>query len=94
MLAISIQNLGILENEFSNITLFPNPNNGIFTLKGLPESPLKIRIVDILGRNIQVFSERIFSSDFQVSLNNLEKGIYFLEIRGENAKQVFKFIVE
>ncbi|HET8838575.1 MAG TPA: T9SS type A sorting domain-containing protein [Flavobacteriaceae bacterium] len=94
LLAISIQNLGIFENEFSAISLFPNPNNGNFTLKNLPEFPLQIKIVDILGRNIQVFSKRSFPQEFQVSLNNLETGIYFLEISGKNAKQVFKFMVE
>ncbi|HET8839260.1 MAG TPA: T9SS type A sorting domain-containing protein [Flavobacteriaceae bacterium] len=94
LVAITVQNLGILENDFSNISLFPNPNNGIFTLKGLPESPLKMRVVDILGRNIQVFPERIFSSDFQISLIGMETGIYFLELRDENAKQVFRFVVE
>ncbi len=95
LLAINVQTLGVVEMEFSKIFIFPNPNNGNFTLKGLPEFPLKIRVMDILGKQVQVLPEGIFSQEFQVSLNGrLETGIYFLEINALNAKQVFKFIVE
>lgn len=60
-----------LENE---LKLFPNPNNGSFSIES--NKPLTVEIYNSLGRKI--FSKRIMSGSNQLSVDNIESGIYTL----------------
>lgn len=79
-----VTNLNIEEPEpSSGITLFPNPNDGRFTVAFKPESNLGIQIVisDIRGR--VVFNKTYAAiEDFneEIQLNNALSGLYILSI--------------
>lgn len=95
LLAINVEDLGVEEISFRKISLYPNPNNGDFTLKGLPNKLLSMEIFDIKGKQIYSFSEIPVSSEFQISLNGrLETGMYFLKISGVETNEVFKLVIE
>jgi hypothetical protein len=79
---------------FLNVS--PNPSPSLFniSLKGEPASQIKVR--DALGKviytkNVNRFSREINES---VDLSGFPKGIYFLELNGENFKETRKLIVE
>jgi len=65
------------ENFNSPITIYPNPNNGIFTLKGV-ELNTEIVVTNMIGE--KVFSTKSNSHNTQIDLSFLEKGIYFINI--------------
>ncbi len=84
----------------SNFQLFPNPNHGVFSLKGTVNdfSNLKLTFTDLLGR--MVYEQKIvaFSNQLDTSIdvrNQLSKGVYFVNLYNkEKQVQTFKIIVE
>ena len=75
--------------------LYPNPNNGRFTIRFHSDSheQLFLNIFDLKGR--AVFSEQLFTPHEVVQVNaaNLPEGIYVLEIRDENSLRQEKLII-
>lgn len=83
------------ENELSddvfsktNISLYPNPTNGIFTIKGL-EGKTEISIYNNLGtllKNVVLIND-------QVDVRQLPKGLYFITIHNENQPHFTKKLI-
>jgi hypothetical protein len=59
--------------------VFPNPNNGTFTLKLSYTS--KVTIVDALGK--VVFTEQLSAGEHKLNLSTIAKGVYFLKTDAE-----------
>jgi hypothetical protein len=82
-------------NELSKnlISLYPNPNNGQFSLNTSTLSGIgQVRIIDLLGR--KVFEENIIlGSTTNLQVSALKKGGYILEIMNETTKIQEPFIV-
>ncbi|MBC7641850.1 MAG: T9SS type A sorting domain-containing protein [Flavobacterium sp.] len=81
--------------NFENFSLYPNPNNGNFTVKFDSGSNSKINITvnDIRGRKISEKNYNntgLFSENIQ--LNNVQSGIYLVTIK-DGEKQIVKKIV-
>lgn len=69
--------------ESNNISIYPNPSNGLFTFNISPElNPESILIYDLNGRN--VFQKTINQNEFNIDLSDLEKGVYFYSIKSTN----------
>ena len=80
------------------IALFPNPNNGNFTveLRGLPAEALEFRIFNVLGQQFYQASDN-FSAGFlrkNFEVEYLTAGLYLLEIRSGNAGYYRKIVIE
>jgi polyhydroxybutyrate depolymerase len=71
----------VLENP--DFSIYPNPSDGFFTLQNKSENDAKLLIYNNLGELIQ--TKRILSPTLQFSLENEPKGIYFYQIKAENA---------
>jgi PKD repeat protein len=91
--------LGIGNNgEEIGIALYPNPNNGKFTLTMNANGNQNVNIVIYSSTGIQVYS----ANDVKISgkttknidLSNLAKGIYNLKVSGENGSAVKKFVIQ
>lgn len=81
----------------NNVSLYPNPNNGIFTLqfKVKPEHPVNFNVINILGQKVYEMSNyRAETNELNIDLNNLTKGIYFITISENNKTGTIKFIVQ
>lgn len=83
--------------ELANFTVYPNPNNGTFTVAfdSQTSNDIKITVIDIRGR--QILSEQYqntgtFSQN--ISLNNAEAGIYIVNVEDGNTKEIRKIVVE
>ncbi len=80
----------INENKFSDIRIYPNPNDGIFKLSFSlkDEGPVKITVSDLHGK--EILSETIAHTnkskyEHSFNLKDYENGVYFITLtQGEN----------
>lgn len=83
---------GISENTVAknNITVFPNPTNGQFTIVS-KENDYKLIITNILGENI--YQSQIKNMKAEIDFNKESSGIYFLNIKTEEGTISKKLII-
>ena len=67
-----------INEQPSNITIFPNPNNGNFQIELL--EPSRIKIMNHLGQ--MVWDKNLKNGISKASLHN--KGLYFIEVQNNN----------
>ncbi|PQJ12526.1 hypothetical protein CJD36_001895 [Flavipsychrobacter stenotrophus] len=84
----------------SNLTLYPNPNNGTFTLSGSLlsiGSELNIEIMNMLGqvvyRNIIANTNGSINEQIQPG-GKLADGTYILKVNVSNAQEILHFIIK
>lgn len=82
--------LGLTDNEFAGVTVYPNPIQDVLKItneNGLLES---LEIVTAAGR--VVYTSKIYSSNFEINTSNFSKGVYFVNLRTEKIVKTFKVI--
>ncbi len=98
-LGVTIDNFvinGVLSNqnfELNNITIYPNPSNGIFQISLGNIQPTAIDVYDLTGKVI--FSQKsVTISDYEASLDlsNISQGVYFVKITADNQNIVKRII--
>jgi hypothetical protein len=84
-----------------DIRLLPNPNKGMFTIRGTLGSTLNAEVeadvTNMLGQVVYrgVLQARNGTIDTQVQLDNtLANGMYILTLRSGNEQKVFHFVME
>ncbi len=91
----------VLANEsftgLDNFTIYPNPNNGNFTINFTSQSSNDIEILvhDIRGRQVynKTFnSNTVFNQNIQ--LNNVGSGIYIVTVKDGDRKENKKIVIE
>jgi hypothetical protein len=86
--------------SLGNISLYPNPNNGTFTLKGDVESAntntLSFEILNPIGQIIYRDNAAVQHSSFTktIDLNNLADGIYLLHLSAGRQSKTIRFQVQ
>ncbi|MBK6833970.1 MAG: T9SS type A sorting domain-containing protein [Bacteroidetes bacterium] len=83
---ISVNSIGLTNTSFSSsIKVFPNPNNGNFTIDlGSIEESVSVKITDVLGKQISVEN---FSRSKNLNINlNEPAGVYFVTITNKDNK--------
>ena len=83
--------VGLNENYFeSNISIFPNPNSGIFTINtSMINTPTSIKIHDVSGKIIYTKTEL----NQLVEIDKLANGVYFLSLQSKDKIYFEKIIV-
>ena len=79
-------------HEFScpqALEVYPNPASDVLHIKNLPSENVDYTIFDVLGRMVAAGS-----TDGTISVADLEKGIYVLQIKGEKQMETAKFVVK
>jgi len=85
------------EFEFSNFSIYPNPNKGSFNVKfdSTSNNEISIVVTDIRGRNI---FEKQYSNlglfDQNIQLSNIESGVYLVTVKDGTKKIVKKIVVD
>lgn len=95
-----LQTTIVLETESFGLTdfaLYPNPNNGNFTVQFNSESSndINVTVHDLRGR--QVFANSFQNNGLfnqELKLNNTSSGIYLVTVQDGNRKEVKKIVVE
>ena len=72
-----------------SLEVYPNPVSDVLYLKNLPCETVNYSIFNILGQEVTSGSSR-----GTISVAELEKGIYILQIKGEKFLETAKFIVK
>ncbi|OJJ20270.1 hypothetical protein BKI52_17540 [marine bacterium AO1-C] len=82
----------VSDQVYADFKVFPNPSQGNILIS-LPENIVyRVSIVNILGSSI--LKTKTEASTKQVTVKDLEAGIYFVEIASEKYKITKKFIVK
>jgi len=89
--------LSAAQFNLKNFTLYPNPNTGTFTVQFESQSQNNIGITvhDITGR--QVFNNSFANTGMfshNISLQNVQGGIYMVTVQDGNRKEVKKVVVK
>ncbi len=97
---IDLRNTSIGELDFlSEFNLYPNPNNGQFTLvlagEGLGTDVLEIRLINVIGQ-VMKQEEVNFTGNLERTYDhrNLAAGMYFVELRAGNKNVYKKLVIE
>ena len=93
-----IQNpLSVDTNTITNLAVYPNPNNGNFTVQfnSVSNNPIKLGVYDMRGR--AVYSNSYQNSGFfneNIQLGNLQSGVYLLKVIDGESQTTKKIIIE
>ena len=71
------------------LEVYPNPVSDALHLKNLPCKAVEYSIFNVLGQKVIAGS-----STGTISVTGLEKGIYFLQVKGEGTCETVKFVVK
>ena len=71
----------------SSLSAFPNPSNGVFTIRGIKKQSKKIiLIIDQKGRKVNTH----FINGNQIDLSKVKDGIYYLKIKHALGTDILK----
>ncbi len=85
--------VGIANLSANQISIYPNPSNGIFTIQNFTNSQIQnLIITDITGKIIKQFT--IYNSQFTINISNQPAGIYFLKINSNDGIYTEKIIIQ
>ena len=89
--------LGVNQNEFSDLVVYPNPSSGDFNVQFTNPiaGKVKLSLYDISGRLI--LSNNYESSSYfneNVKLDNLQSGVYLLNVDNGRINQTKRLIIE
>jgi hypothetical protein len=76
-------------------TLYPNPNKGIFKIK-FPEEKYECRIMIFNIQGNKIYDEtpdKIYES-YEIHMENVPAGIYFIHIQSDNGIRNMKMLVQ
>ena len=82
--------LAVLENAKQQpLEVYPNPVSDVLYMKNLPCEMVEYSIFNLMGQEVSSGS-----SSGTISVAGLEKGIYFLQVKGEGICETAKFVVK
>ena len=90
-----INSTGIADNTRVNISIFPNPNNGLFTLNLGAEMSggITIQVYNLLGEIVYNEEKKNANTAYKLDLQHVEKGIYYLSIKVDEKAIVKKIMI-
>jgi hypothetical protein len=99
---VHVINVGVkqIASASSDIKLIPNPNKGIFTVKGTlgtnTDEEISVEITDMIGQ--VVYTGRILAHNGEVNeriqLNSVANGMYIMNLHSGNGNMIFHLVVE
>lgn len=89
-------NFSVDTNVFSDFSIVPNPNNGVFVLNF--NQPLgnnsNISIYDLRGRLVEDINPKQNSVPLRIELQNqFQSGVYLLEVANEQGRSIKKLVI-
>ncbi|MDI1318373.1 reprolysin-like metallopeptidase [Flavobacterium sp.] len=89
--------LAVNENALNNFVLYPNPNNGTFTIhfNADDSSPVDVEVFDLRGR--VVYSKRYANQSLfneTINLDAIQSAIYLLKVKNGNQSVTKKIVID
>ncbi len=91
---ITIHNVGLEELDAASINVYPNPNNGSFTvaMDEVFTTDVSVTVRDLSGRI--VYSEVVSNkTELSIQLDDVTNGVYLLELSNEQARVTSRVVV-
>jgi hypothetical protein len=87
----------IKNNNFDKFSVYPNPNNGIFTIEfgNVLEENITIEVLNTLGNVVYKAEDISVQNSYKqtIDLSNLNKGLYFLAIENYQGRTINRIII-
>lgn len=80
----TLESMGVEDYGAGKFTLYPNPNNGSFTISAEESTILALEVYNTLGQQIEA-SQTILNNK-SVQIDGLRSGLYFVKIISDNAR--------
>ena len=91
----TITNLSTEEFSLSGLSIFPNPNNGQFTIKFNNAKDVKLEVYDVRGRSVLSQDYNVFGQfNETINLGSVQSGMYLLKVNNGGKTITKKIIVE
>jgi len=84
--------VGTHEIKNSQFNLYPNPTNGVFTIKLDGNAKCDVTVNNLLGQT--VYATSTTAMNITIDLSSFEKGIYTIELKNNKSSYTKKVIVE
>lgn len=89
----------ISKQEGTEISVYPNPNSGVFTLKITSAKEFTVEnvnyeILDITGRVLQRGKLNLSNEAYFINAGNLNNGLYFLKINYSDKQYTTKIVIK
>ena len=88
---------GIVEENIEKIYIYPNPNNGIFTVEfnNVLQDNVTMKVLNTLGRVVFEEDNSEIECNFSktIDLSNFDKGLYFLVIENYRGSTLNRIII-
>jgi len=78
------------EGSHIDFSVYPNPGSGVYQIKNVQQQDLQIDVYNILGK--QVVNTIHIHGDYVLDIQNLENGVYFLQITNNNVKKTISLV--
>jgi len=89
--------IGIEEFDWASMAVYPNPNNGLFTLDctGLEDERLQVQVIATDGRVVYDSSRKLNAEGkMEIDLRGMAKAVYYLRVNGDQGFATRKLIIE
>ena len=88
---------GTLSSEsfiMQDVSIYPNPTSGFFTISYGSLNPTKVEVFDVTGKNILTLdANALADSQTQINIEKAATGVYFVKISNDN-NQIVKRIIK
>ncbi len=71
--------------------VYPNPTNGLLTVKSSVESSISLELFDLFGKSIPGTIE--FNNEAQIDISRMPSGVYLLKLTDLNGNQVTRRVI-
>lgn len=82
--------LSIEEELLANISLYPNPTNGLLNIEGLTDGNYELSIVDVNGRIIK--AANTYTANTSLDMTDIQNGVYLVRIKKNDAERVIRIV--
>lgn len=77
-------------NKNNNITVYPNPNTGIFTVEFVNSNNNSVEVTDMTGRVISTTTSD--SQKVDVNISNFASGVYYVKAKNADSASTYKIV--
>jgi hypothetical protein len=83
-----------IQTTNNNLTIFPNPSNGIFTISSsVTTDKFEITVINTLGQTVKTETLKN-SNQTSIDMSTMSKGVYYLKAASAEGTKLFKLILE
>jgi hypothetical protein len=87
--------LGIEDLDENEFMVYPNPSSGEFKIRFKePTSQINFNVYDVTGKLVYSETAQQFSEEYRLNLEQLSKGVYFLELKNNNRVTTKKIMIK